>query len=77
MRNPDPATDPVAYNKVCQQNPGAPDCGLPLYWPAPPVVLSAKAGAHRFSWDLRYDQIGEEVGFAGGTAAVCSADPPP
>ena len=37
--NPDPATDPVAYNKICQQTPTAPDCGLPLYWPAPPDVL--------------------------------------
>src|SRR5205807_2307401 len=39
VRSPDPATDPVAYNKLCQQNPTAPDCGLPLYWPAPPSIL--------------------------------------
>src|ERR1043166_6259304 len=51
VRSPDPAIDPVAYNKVCQQTPTAPDCGLPLYWPAPQMVVSAKAGMHRFSWD--------------------------
>ena len=39
VRSPDPATDPVAYNKLCQQTPTAPDCNLPLYWPAPPQVL--------------------------------------
>ncbi|MEI9972130.1 MAG: hypothetical protein WDO73_08755 [Ignavibacteriota bacterium] len=38
-RSPDPAIDPVAYNKICQQNPTAADCGLPLYWPAPTQVL--------------------------------------
>jgi hypothetical protein len=35
----------------------APFCGLPLYWPAQPITLSAKAGMHRFSWDLRYDPV--------------------
>ena len=39
VRNPDPAKDPVAYNKLCQATPTAPDCGLPLYWPAPQQVL--------------------------------------
>jgi hypothetical protein len=67
---PHPALDPVAYNKICMNNPGAPDCGLPLYWPAPPVTLGATAGAHRFSWDLHYDPIGEEQGFAVGGGAV-------
>ena len=28
VREPDPATDPVAYNKLCQQTPTAPDCSL-------------------------------------------------
>ena len=37
VRSPDPATDPAAYNKLCQQTPTAPDCSLPLYWPAPPA----------------------------------------
>ena len=44
---PDPATDPVAYNKLCQETPSAPDCGLPLYWPGPPIRLGVGAGMHR------------------------------
>ncbi len=58
VRSPDPATDPVAYNKLCQQTPTAPDCSLPLYWPAPPQGLKATAGMHRFTWDMHYDPIG-------------------
>jgi hypothetical protein len=58
VRSPDPATDPVAYNKLCQQTPTAADCSLPLYWPAPPQVLKATAGMHRFTWDMHYDPIG-------------------
>ena len=63
VRNPDPAIDPIAYNKICQQTPSAPDCNLPLYWPAPQQELKTTAGMHRFSWDLHYDPIG---GGAGG-----------
>ena len=44
VRNPDPATDPAAYNKLCQETPTAPDCGLPLYWPAPQQVLKTSGG---------------------------------
>ena len=44
------------------------DCALPLYWPAPQQVLSARAGAHRFTWDLRYDPIGEEEAAAAAAA---------
>ena len=57
VRSPDPATDPVAYNEICQQTPTAPDCGLPLYWPAPPQSLKTSAGMHRFTWDMHYDPI--------------------
>ncbi len=70
VRNPDPALDPVGYNTLCQQTPSAPDCALPLYWPAPPMVISTRAGMHRVSWDLTYDPIGEGGGRAGGGAAV-------
>jgi photosystem II stability/assembly factor-like uncharacterized protein len=72
VRNPNPALDPVAYDKVCQQNPSAPDCALPLYWPAAPIRLSPKAGFHRFTWDLRFDPIGEDpdAGDEGATGAV-------
>jgi len=75
VRSPDPATDPVAYNKICQQTPVAPDCALPLYWPAPPQVLKTGAGMHRFSWDMHYDPIpggggGGRGGGGGGGGAV-------
>ncbi len=56
---PDPAADPAAYTLVCQKNPSAPDCGLPLYWPAPQQRLSTRAGLHRFMWDMRYQPIGD------------------
>jgi photosystem II stability/assembly factor-like uncharacterized protein len=72
VRKPDPATDPVAYNKLCQQTPNAPDCGLPLYWPAPPQVLQASPGMHRFTWDMHYDPLSTARGPGGfgGSAAV-------
>jgi photosystem II stability/assembly factor-like uncharacterized protein len=54
-----PAIDPVAYNKICQETPGAPDCSVPLYWPAPPMVISTAAGMHRAWWDMRYDPVGQ------------------
>lgn len=74
VRNPDPAIDPVAYNKVCQETPNAPDCGVPLYWPAPQQVLKASAGMHRFSWDMHFDPIpggaGGGRGGGGGNGSV-------
>jgi photosystem II stability/assembly factor-like uncharacterized protein len=69
VMNPDPAVDPVAYNKVCQQNPQAPDCSLPLYWPAPQQILKTSAGMHRFTWDMHYDPIGSGGGGRGGGGA--------
>ena len=54
---PDPGKDMAAYNTVCQANPSAAYCGLPLYWPAPQISLSTKGGMHRFSWDLRFDPV--------------------
>ena len=69
--SPDPATDPVAYNRLCQNNPAAPDCALPLYWPAPPMVISTKEGMHRMSWDLRFDPVATNAGGGeGGEGAV-------
>jgi hypothetical protein len=55
VRSPDPALDPEAYDELCKRQPTAPDCALPLYWPAPPIRLGTNAGFHRFAWDLRYD----------------------
>ncbi|HLB09168.1 MAG TPA: hypothetical protein VK617_06520, partial [Gemmatimonadaceae bacterium] len=58
--DPDPARDPEAYNRVCQKNPKAPDCNLPMYWAAPTVALSAQPGMHRAIWDLRYNPVADE-----------------
>ena len=72
VRDPNPALDPAAYDRVCQQTPTAPDCALPLYWPAAPIRLSTRAGVHRFTWDLRFDPFGEDpdAGDEGATGAV-------
>ena len=70
--DPDPALDPASYDRLCQKNPSASDCGLPLYWPAPQDRLSTRAGMHRFTWDLRYQPIGENprTGEVEATGAV-------
>src|SRR6185312_7345077 len=59
-RDVDPALDPAAYSKVCHANPHAPDCSIPLYWPAPTLALSTKAGMHRISWSMRYQPLAQE-----------------
>ncbi len=75
MLNPNPALDSAAYNKLCQQRPTAPDCGLPLYWPAAPIRLSNMQGFHRFSWDLHYDPLVPEDPNAGGGGGATGAVP--
>jgi photosystem II stability/assembly factor-like uncharacterized protein len=68
------ASDPVAYNKVCQDMPNAADCSVPLYWAAPPMEISTKAGMHRIWWDMHYEPLadggGGRGGGGGGGAAV-------
>jgi photosystem II stability/assembly factor-like uncharacterized protein len=54
---PHPALDSAAYDRVCQQTPTAPFCGLPLYWPGAPTLVSTQRGMHRFSWDLHFDPV--------------------
>jgi photosystem II stability/assembly factor-like uncharacterized protein len=72
--SPDPARDPAAYDKVCQRAPTATYCGLPLYWPAPAMTISTKAGMHRVGWDLHYNPITadniEDAGDEEATGAV-------
>ncbi|NQV71525.1 glycoside hydrolase [bacterium] len=69
--SPDPALDPEGYDEICQKDPTAPNCRVPLYWPAPQMVLSTQKGMHRFSWDLRFEPIGDEPRAGGGaTGAV-------
>jgi len=75
IRSPDPALDPVGYNLLCEQTPTAPDCGLPLYWPAPPFKISAQPGMHRFSWDMHYAPIPVENGTGGGGEDAVGAVP--
>ena len=70
VRSPDPAVDPEAYNRLCQQTPTAPDCNLPLYWPAPQMVVSPQQGMHRVSWDLRYQPLPGGGGRGGASGAV-------
>ena len=46
---------------------------MPLYWAAPPMIVSAKAGMHRIWWDMHYDPLEGEGGGGrggGGGAAV-------
>ena len=73
--DPDPALDPASYDRVCQKNPGASHCGLPLYWPAPQARLSTRAGLHRFTWDMRYQPIGEVDLRAAGDVEATGAVP--
>jgi photosystem II stability/assembly factor-like uncharacterized protein len=75
VRHPDPARDSAAYNRLCQHTPDAADCALPLYWPAPPLVVSTDAGMHRVSWDLRYAPIGADGGRPGGGGSDVGAVP--
>lgn len=68
MLAPDPGRDPDEYDKVCQEHDQTPDCDVPLYWPAPQMVLATTAGMHRFSWDLRYDPLSDGPPVANGAA---------
>ena len=65
---PDPGVDPDAYDKVCEEKDQTPDCDVPLYWPAPQMTLSTRAGMHRFSWDLRYQGLEDGPPVADGAA---------
>jgi photosystem II stability/assembly factor-like uncharacterized protein len=68
---PDPALDPEGYDRICRLNPTAPNCRVPLYWPAPQMLVSTRKGMHRFSWDLHFEPLGDEPRAGGGaTGAV-------
>ena len=68
---PDPALDPKGYDGICREDPSAPNCRVPLYWPAPQMLVSTRRGMHRFSWDLHFEPIGPEPRAGGGaTGAV-------
>ena len=69
VRHPDPALDPEAYNQLCQQTPTAPDCGLPLYWPAPPMVIGTQKGMYCSSWPRITIRLGPAVADVGAAVA--------
>ena len=54
---PHPALDPAGYNRICQEDPSAPHCGLPLYWPGPPMLISTEHGMHRVWWDMHFNPV--------------------
>jgi photosystem II stability/assembly factor-like uncharacterized protein len=57
---PHPALDREAYDAVCRERPSTVYCGLPLYWPAPPLFVSQQEGMHRVYWDLHFDPVSAE-----------------
>lgn len=73
--SPHPAHDRSAYDAICREQPGATYCGLPLYWPAPPMALSAKAGMHRVQWDLHFDPVSPEDEKPSGNVEATGAVP--
>ncbi len=69
VRNPDPALDPAAYNKLCQADADArPTARCRSTGRRRSMALDRSAGMHRFSWDLHYDPIGETRGRGRGGA---------
>ncbi|HEX6533915.1 MAG TPA: hypothetical protein VF041_04915 [Gemmatimonadaceae bacterium] len=68
--DPHPALDPKAYDELCQRKPTAPHCELPLYWPAPPMIIATTKGMHRVWWDLHYEPVTTEEQGGGGEDAT-------
>ena len=60
--DPHPALDHEAYDRICQAQPTTVFCRFPLYWPAPPMVISTDKGMHRVLWDLHYQPVGDDAG---------------
>jgi len=76
-RDPDPAVDAAAYDKVCQAVPSSADCAVPLYWPSRIKSVPTSAGMHRISWNLRYQPLAQERGEVDATGAVPHRSSPP
>jgi photosystem II stability/assembly factor-like uncharacterized protein len=51
-----------------------PDVNIPLYWIRPQQILSAKQGAHRFLWDMKYNPLNIPVEYP-MTAVIHNTDP--
>lgn len=50
-----------------------PPNNVPTYWIRPQQILSAKAGAHRFTWNLHYDPLNEAVSYPIGATYMNTA----
>jgi photosystem II stability/assembly factor-like uncharacterized protein len=75
-RDPDPAVNRAAYDKVCQTTPESPDCDVPLYWPSRIKSMPTSAGMHRISWNMRYQPLATERGAVDATGAVPNRSSP-
>ena len=51
-----------------------PDVNIPLYWVRPQAILSGKAGAHRFLWDMHYQPLNVPVSYS--MSAIYEDTPP-
>jgi photosystem II stability/assembly factor-like uncharacterized protein len=51
-----------------------PPVNIPLYWVRPQQILSAKAGAHRFLWDMHYQPLNVPVSYP--MSAIYEDTPP-
>jgi hypothetical protein len=51
-----------------------PGVNIPLYWIRPQQILSAKQGAHRFLWDMKYNPLNIPVEYP-MTAVIHNTDP--
>lgn len=76
-REVDPAVNPAAYDKICQLNPVAPDCSVPLYWAARTRSMPTTAGMHRISWNLRYQPLATHRAEVDATGAIPGRSSPP
>lgn len=74
-QNPAPGVDPAAYTKLCQNRPSAPNCSLPMYWQAPPMVVGTSKGMHRFSWDMHFNPLEAPDAEVGGGDDATGAVP--
>lgn len=50
-----------------------PENNVPPYWIRPQEILSAKAGSHRFTWDMHYAPLDEPVNFPIGATYMDTA----
>jgi photosystem II stability/assembly factor-like uncharacterized protein len=74
----DPAGKLVRHYASTDTAYGVPDVNIPAYWIRPQQLLSAKAGPHRFIWDLHYQPLNVPAAYPisavfGNTAPVATS----